>query len=101
MVRILSGIPDGLSKGISMTQIIKIDRRKRLHEEPHQGHNRWHPDIPPVIEVEPGEEVSLEARDANDLQINSKTTVKDLEKIVRTVAHPLTGPVYVKGAKPG
>ena len=80
---------------------IGIDRTKRLGEEPHKGHNRWHPDIPPVIEVDPGEEVTLETRDAMDLQIGPRTTVKDLEKMERTVAHPLTGPVYVKGAKPG
>src|SRR5678815_1824516 len=84
-----------MGKGIS------IDRTKRLRDEPHKGHNRWHPDIPPVIEVEPGEEVTLETRDAMDLQIGPRTTVKDLEKMQRTVAHPLTGPVYVKGAKPG
>jgi formamidase len=84
-----------------VTKSISIDRRKRLKDEPHTGHNRWHPDIPPVIEVDPGEEVTLETRDANDLQIGPQTTVKDLEKLERTVAHPLTGPVYVKGAKPG
>ncbi|HUQ26401.1 MAG TPA: acetamidase/formamidase family protein [Burkholderiales bacterium] len=84
-----------------MAKNISIDRKKRLREEPHTGHNRWHPDIPPVLEVDPGEEVTLETRDANDLQIGPKTTVKDLEKLERTVAHPLTGPVYVKGAKPG
>ena len=84
-----------------MAKGIEIDRTKRLRDEPHKGHNRWHPDIAPVIEVEPGEEVTLETRDANDLQIGPHTTAKDLEKLERTVAHPLTGPVYVKGAKPG
>jgi formamidase len=84
-----------------MGKAIIIDRTKRLREEPHTGHNRWHPDIPAVVEVEPGEEVTLETRDANDLQIGPKTTVEDLPKIERTAAHPLTGPVYVKGAKPG
>ena len=84
-----------------MAKSIRIDRSKRLRDEPHTGHNRWHPDIPPLIEVDPGEEVTLETRDANDLQIGPRTTVKDLEKLERTVAHPLTGPVYVKGAKPG
>ena len=84
-----------------MAKNISIDRTKRLREEPHTGHNRWHPDISPVIEVEPGEEVTLETRDAVDLQIGPRTTAKDLEKMERTVAHPLTGPVYVKGAKPG
>ncbi len=84
-----------------MAKSIEIDRKKRLREEPRKGHNRWHPDIAPVIEAEPGEEVTLETRDANDLQIHAGTTAKDLEKIERTVAHPLTGPVYVKGAAPG
>ena len=36
-----------MGKGIS------IDRTKRLREEPRTGHNRWHPDIAPVIEVDP------------------------------------------------
>jgi formamidase len=85
----------GMAKGIS------IDRTKRLHEEPHTGHNRWHPDIPPLIEVAPGEEVTLETRDANDLQIGPGITQDGLAGIVRTIAHPLTGPVFVKGAKPG
>jgi len=80
---------------------IAIDRRKRLRDEPHTGHNRWHPDIAPIAEVAPGEDVALETRDANDLQIGPRTTPKDLEKLERTVAHPLTGPVYVKGARPG
>src|SRR5258706_11442623 len=84
-----------MGKGIS------IDRTKRLRDEPRKGHNRWHPDILAVIEVDPGEEVTLETRDAMDLQIGPRTSVKDLEKMERTVAHPLTGPVYVKGAKPG
>src|SRR5690349_7860398 len=80
---------------------IGIDRTKRLREEPHKGHNRWHPDIPPVLEVQPGEDLALETRDANDGQIRTGTTAADLLTLPRTVAHPLTGPVYVKGAKPG
>jgi formamidase len=84
-----------------MPKGISIDRSKRLREEPRTGHNRWHPDIAPVIEVEPGEDVTLETRDAMDLQIGPRTTAEDLPKLERTAAHPLTGPVYVKGAKPG
>jgi len=80
---------------------VRIDRAKRLREEPHTGHNRWHPDVPPVIEVEPGEELALETRDANDLQIGPRTTAQDLARLQRTIAHPLTGPVYIKGARPG
>ena len=47
-------------------QSVTIDRAKRLKQEPQFGHNRWHPDIPPIVEVDPGEEVVLETRDASD-----------------------------------
>jgi formamidase len=80
---------------------ITIDRAKRLKEEPQSGHNRWHPDIPPILEVDPGEEVVLETRDASDGQIKPGMTVADLEHLDTKVAHPLTGPVYIKGARPG
>jgi formamidase len=80
---------------------ITIDRNKRLKEEPQTGHNRWHPDIPSLIEVDPGEEVALETRDASDCQIKPGMTVADLANLDAKVAHPLTGPVYIKGARPG
>lgn len=82
-------------------QSITIDRSKRLKDEPHVGHNRWHPDIPPLLAVDPGEEVVLETRDASDCQIKPGMTVADLVNLDAKVAHPLTGPVYIKGARPG
>ena len=50
-------------------QEIRVDRSKTLLEEPGTGHNRWHPDIPPVIRCDPGDEVVLETRDAFDGQM--------------------------------
>ena len=80
---------------------IEIDRSKRLVEEPEKGHNRWHPDIPAVIEVDQGEEVVLQTRDALDNQILPSWTSEDLSNMQSGAAHALTGPVWVKGAKPG
>lgn len=80
---------------------IEIDRSKRLRDEPRKGHNRWHPDIEPVLEIAPGEELVLETRDAADCQIQPGMTVAELAGLDRKVAHPLTGPVYVQGAEPG
>ena len=80
---------------------IEIDRSKRLKQEPEKGHNRWHPDVPPVLEVDPGEDVILETRDASDVQIKPTMGAGDLDGLDAKVAHPLTGPVYIKGAKPG
>jgi len=39
---------------------IRIDRDKPLSAEPHSGHNRYHPDIAPVVEIGEGEEIALE-----------------------------------------
>ena len=80
---------------------IEIDRSKRLKEEPQKGHNRWHPGVTPVLEVDPGEEVVLETRDASDCQIQPDMTVADFDGMDTKVAHPLTGPVYIKDANPG
>ena len=38
--------------GKKMTQRVPIDRAKRLFEEPHLGHNRYHPEIEPILEVD-------------------------------------------------
>ena len=80
---------------------IRIDRNKPLAEEPHLGHNRYHPDISPVAEVGEGEEIALETRDALDGQIKPGMKAADLAAIEPGVVHPLTGPVFVKGAVPG
>jgi formamidase len=80
---------------------IRIDRSKRLADEPLVGHNRYHPDIEPVAEVGEGEEIALETRDALDGQITPQTTVADFADLDAGAVHPLTGPVFVKGAMPG
>ncbi len=66
---------------------IQIDRTKRLKEEPGKGHNRWHPSVTPILEVDPGEEVVLETRDAADQQIKPGMSVRDLETMDTKVAH--------------
>jgi formamidase len=80
---------------------IRIDRSVPLAGEPDKGHNRWHPDIPPVVRCEPGDEVVMETRDAIDLQITPDSTAEDVGRVNLNVVHPLTGPVHVEGAEPG
>jgi formamidase len=80
---------------------IRIDRNRKLCDEPNCGHNRYHPDIPPVAEINEGEEIALETRDALDGQITPGSTVADFADLDVGVVHPLTGPVFVKGAMPG
>ena len=80
---------------------IRIDRTKPLAAEPQVGHNRFHPDIAPAFEISEGEEVALETRDALDGQIKPATEASDLAGLDAGAVHPLTGPVFVKGAVPG
>jgi len=83
------------------THHIRIDRSKPLRDEPHTGHNRWHPDIAPVLSVNPDDTVVLETRDALDGVVTSEMTSADLHRVDLDLVHPLTGPVFVNGAEPG
>jgi formamidase len=83
------------------THEIRTDRSKTLLEEPTTGHNRWHPDIPPVLRCEPGDEVVLGTRDAFDGQMGPDATLETVAAPNLDVVHPLTGPVFVEGAEPG
>ncbi len=80
---------------------IRIDRSRTLLEEPGSGHNRWHPDIAPVVRCEPGDEVVIETRDAFDGQMSPGVSLDVVAAPNLDVVHPLTGPVYVEGAEPG
>lgn len=80
---------------------IRADPGKTLAEQPEIGHNRWHPDIPPVLRCRPGEEVALETLDALDGQAGPQATPESLSAPDLGVVHPLTGPVHVEDAEPG
>lgn len=79
---------------------VRIDRSRTLAEDG-TGHNRWHPDIPPVIRCDPGDEAILETRDAFDGQFGRDVSLEVVRAPNLDRLHPLTGPVYVEGAEPG
>ena len=81
--------------------VVSVDPSKPLSEEPETGHNRWHEAIEPVVEVDPGDTMVYETRDAFDGQLNRDSTAEDVENLDLSGVHPLTGPVFVKGAEPG
>jgi formamidase len=83
-----------------VTLRIEIDRSQPLHEGAERGHNRWHPELAPVASVDPGEEVTFEIRDSRDRLITRDSNHDDLLG-VPAVAHPLTGPLEVRGAESG
>jgi formamidase len=88
-------------KAMPQEHVVSIDPSKPLGEEPGTGHNRWHENIEPVVEVDPGDTVVYETRDAFDGQLNRESTAEDVGNLDLSGVHPLTGPVFVKGAEPG
>lgn len=80
---------------------IRVDHGRPVQDEPDRCHNRWHPDIPPVLSCRPGDEILLETRDAVDGQLTLDSTDADVVRIDRSIVHPLTGPVRIEGAEPG
>jgi formamidase len=66
-----------------------------------KSHNRWHPDLPPVATVAPGDEVTFECTDGIGGQLTRESTHADAGTLDLGLGHPLTGPVFVQGAEPG
>jgi formamidase len=83
-----------------VTLRIEIDRSRPLHLGAERGHNRWHPGLAPVASVDPGDEVTFEIRDSRDRLIGPNSDHDDLAELP-SIAHPLTGPLEVRGAEPG
>src|SRR4051794_28846965 len=80
---------------------LRIDRSKRLREQPGVGHNRWHPDIPAIARANVGDVVAIETVDCNDGNITASWTSEQLGNSPHGVVHPLTGPLHINGAEAG
>jgi len=61
----------------------------------------WDNSLVPALEVESGEAVELHVRDASDEQIHRGSGVEDVTKLDFSHVNPVSGPVFVKGARPG
>lgn len=81
--------------------VIPVDVNKGPGEQPVALHNRWHPDIPPVISVKPGEVFRIECIDWTGGQIGDNDSANDVRDVDLTQVHYLSGPVAVEGAEPG
>lgn len=64
-------------------------------------HHGWNNAFPPALKIAPGETVHFETLDASSGQLTATSTAADLEKLDLARVNPVTGPVYVDGAKPG
>lgn len=83
-----------------MKTLIKVDIGAKP-ETQDVLHNRWHPDIPMIATVKPGDEFRVECVDWTGGQIKNDDNANDIKVVDLTKVHYLTGPIAVEGAEPG
>ncbi|MBV9774414.1 MAG: acetamidase/formamidase family protein, partial [Gemmatimonadetes bacterium] len=81
--------------------LISIDLRRPPERQNPPPHNRWHPDVPPVVAVDPGAIFRVECPDPTGGQIVNSDTADDVRELDLTQFHYLSGPIAVNGARPG
>jgi acetamidase/formamidase len=64
-------------------------------------HHGWNNQFPPRLTIAPGETVQFETRDASSGQLSKTSTAEALKKLDLAFVNPVTGPVFIDGAKPG
>lgn len=84
-----------------MKTLIKLDLDKKPWEQDGLIHNRWHPDLPMVAMVKPGDEFRVECMDWTGGQIGNNDSANDVRDVDLTQVHYLSGPIGVEGAEPG
>lgn len=81
--------------------IFPLDSARPFTEQEKPGHNRYHPDIPPVENIKPGEEVRIDCREWFDGFIKNDDSAQDILEAPMSKVHALSGPFRIEGAKPG
>jgi acetamidase/formamidase len=78
------------------------DAPRTLHSVREDAFNYvWDNSIEPALEVEDDEAIELHVRDASDEQIRADSGAEDVTKLDFDHVNPVSGPVFVKGARPG
>ena len=64
-------------------------------------HHGWNNAFAPRLKIAPGETVQFETVDASSRQLTRDSTAAELAKLDLGRVNPVTGPVYIDGARPG
>ncbi|MFC6837669.1 formamidase [Halomarina ordinaria] len=81
--------------------MIEIDLDSPPDEQPTPVHNRWHPDVPAAVSVDPGTRMRVECLDWTGGQISDDDNANDVRDVELQQVHYLAGPIEVEGAEPG
>jgi len=71
------------------------------HLDASEIHREWNNALPPRLTIDPGDTVVFDTRDAADRYYSKASTHADVIARGPFRGHPLTGPVRVRGARPG
>lgn len=61
----------------------------------------WNKDFAPAVVAKPGETIHFECMDSSGGQLGSDATLETLNALDFGKINPVSGPVYIEGAKPG
>ena len=81
--------------------LFPLDSSKPFDQQEKLGHNRWHPEIPPVATVKPGTSFRADCREWFDGFIKNDDSADDVRDAPLHTVHALAGPFAVEGAEPG
>jgi acetamidase/formamidase len=68
---------------------------------PPRVHTRWNNRLAPALEIESGDTVEFTCLDSSGGQVTPSSSLDDYTRIDRNRIHTITGPVFVRGARPG
>jgi acetamidase/formamidase len=72
-----------------------------MHLQRTQTHGVWDRSIAPVLRIAPGDTLSVELENASGGQLGAESKADALATLDFARINPVTGPIYVEGAKPG
>lgn len=81
--------------------VFPLDSNKPFSDQEKIGHNRWHPEIPPIETLKPGDSFRVDCREWFDGAIKNDDSADDVRDAPIDVVHALSGPFAVEGAEPG
>lgn len=67
----------------------------------HQHHFGWDNSFTPALTAAPGETILFQCLDSSGGQLGPQSTVEDVMALEFAKINPVSGPIYVDGAKPG
>jgi acetamidase/formamidase len=67
----------------------------------HEHHLGWDNSLPAAARITPGESLEFEVMDASGAQLSATSTAADVGRLDFAKVNPVSGPVFVEGARPG